>query len=256
MSVEHLRRFRLGRFHRLFRIQRIEDICFIVECHTVHERAQIVTSCVGGIDIRLDHFESRSLGVRFESAVQSADDVDRLLLVVRKEYLRAYGFLFHAERFFRQNIVAEHRAVILHRLHLDVNDFHAHLRVQSQCPARQIVRCPPRHDDDGLAAFFETRQHCIAEPFLMLLLHRLIERLLGILDEVVDYQHTCPEACCRPFWRCRKIRLKSAFKRPHRHRSIALLYSYPGEHIAVNRDIRVTFHLADGIAHTLCKRSR
>ena len=95
-----------------------------LKCYAVDNTAQIVRPFVGRVNVCSNLFECRKCSaVRFKAAVQSAFQVNRLLLIVCRPDIASHCFFLVRARLSRQDFTAQHRAIFLHRLEIKMFDF-------------------------------------------------------------------------------------------------------------------------------------
>lgn len=112
-----------------------------------------VTVSVNASKQRIAVSINRQPFVCLEAAVQLPFDVDRNLLIVRTGDILAHGPNLHVITLTGKDIRAQHRAVILERLHGQQPDLLAFLFEVLQGSPGQVAGRPAGHDNDDLAAF-------------------------------------------------------------------------------------------------------
>ena len=249
--------FRLGHLHWGFGVVDVEHIRF-VRVLAVDDAAKIVRAGVRRVRVAADMRKQRiavlvprNVRIGLEAAVQTAFEVDRLLLIVR-----AGDFLAHRANLVLvvltgENRVAQHRAVVLQGFHRD--EFR--IRPVLQCTACEVAGRPARHDDNDLVAGFGSGQHGVREPLPLLVECALVKSLLGLLDQVIENQLACAEAGRRAARRGSEVARVLSLKRPLACGGLAVLDACLRENVRKHNAARVKPFLRNAVADRPCERS-
>ena len=248
--------FRLGDLHRVLGVVDVEHIGLMVIL-AVDDAAQIVRAGVRRVGIAADMREqrpavciARNVCVCLEAAVQTAFQVDRLLLVVRAGDLLAHRANLVLVVLTGENRVAQHRAVVLQGFHRD--EFR--IRPVLQRTACEVSGRPARHDDNDLVAGFGSGQHCVREPLPLLVECALVKSLLGFLDQVIEDELACAEVGRRAARRGSKVTRVLPLKRPLACGGLAVLDACLRENIRKHNAARVKPFLRNAVANRPCER--
>ena len=193
---------------------------------------------------------ARNVRVGLEAAVQTAFQVDRLLLVVRAGDLLAHRANLVLVVLTGENRVAQHRTVVPQGFHRD--EFR--IRPVLQCTACEVAGRPARHDDNDLVAGFGSGQHRVREPLPLLVECALVKSLLGLLDEVIENQLACAEAGRRAARRGSEVARVLSLKRPLARSGFAVLDACLRENVRKHDAARVEPFLRNAVADRPCKR--
>ena len=248
--------FRLGDLHRGLGVVNIEHIR-LVRVLAVDDAAQIVRAGVRRVGIAADMGKQRiavlvprNVRIGLEAAVQTAFEVDWLLLIVR-----AGDFLAHRANLVLvvlagENCIAQHRAVVLQGFHRD--EFR--IRPVLQGASCEVAGRPARHDDNDLVAGFGSGQHRVREPLPLLVECALVKSLLGLLNQVIENQLACAEAGRRAAGRGCEVTRVLSLKRPLACGGLAVLDACLRKNVRKHNAARVEFLLGNTVTDYPCER--
>lgn len=191
----------------------------------------------------------RNVRVCLEAAVQTAFQVDRLLLVIRAGDLLAHRSNLVLVVLTGENRVAQHRAVVLQGLHGD----ELGVRPVLQRTACEVAGRPARHDDNDLVAGFGSGQHRVREPLPLLVECAFVKGLLGLLDQVIENQLACAEAGRRAARRSSKVARVLSIKRPLACGGLAVLDAGLREDVRKHDAARVEPFFRNAVADRACE---
>ena len=193
---------------------------------------------------------ARNVRVGLEATVQTAFEVDRLLLIVRTGDLLAHRANLVLVVLAGENCIAQHRAVVLQGFHGD----ELGVRPVLQRTACEVAGRPARHDDNDLVAGFGSGQHRVREPLPLLVECALVKSLLCFLHEVVNQQLACAEAGRRAARRSSEVARVLPLKRPLACGGLAVLDAGLRENVRKHDAARVKPFLRNAVTDRPCER--
>ena len=223
----------------------------------VDDAAKIVRAGVRRVRVAADMGKQRiavlvprNVRIGLEAAVQTAFEVDRLLLVVRGRDFLAHRANLVLVVLAGENRVAQHSAVVLQGLHGD--EFR--VRPVLKGASCEVAGRPARHDDNDLVAGFGSGQHRVREPLPLLVECALVKSLLGLLDQVIENQFACAEAGRRAARRGCEVACVLPLERPLARSGLAVLDACLRENVRKHDAARVEPFLRNAIADRPCER--